>query len=297
MHRIQWFDQQIRAGNYPNSSRLARQFEISKRQAQRDIEYLEISLRAPLIYVARNRGYCYEDKTYSLPLLYMTEEENKMLKYLAYRYRQYNYDNAAAVNRVAHLLDRFTEEKEAESFGRLPVFAADPRIIQSIELLSYAIRECLAVHFTYRDQNKEEQYTVCPLKIVSNYNADYVFVLTDQGNRKNSFRLDGIQHITVTAERFDLPASIGTHEWGAPLPARKPFTAKVRLMSPLYGGAWKGYRVVSSEELVYEIEFFDTDSFLQHLLVTEWEQLLSPKWLKEKLSGRCRQMLDRLQYR
>ncbi|WP_374017128.1 hypothetical protein ABU162_23500 [Paenibacillus thiaminolyticus] len=75
MHRIQWFDQQIRAGLYPNSSKLAEQFEISKRQAQRCIEYLEVSLRAPLLYVAKHRGYVYEDKAYMLPLLYITEEE------------------------------------------------------------------------------------------------------------------------------------------------------------------------------------------------------------------------------
>lgn len=38
LHRIRWFDGQIREGNYPNSTALAGQFEISKRQAQRDIE-------------------------------------------------------------------------------------------------------------------------------------------------------------------------------------------------------------------------------------------------------------------
>ncbi|MFD2877556.1 hypothetical protein ACFTAO_18590 [Paenibacillus rhizoplanae] len=35
IHRIQWFDQQIRQLAYPNSSKLAEQFEISRRQAQR----------------------------------------------------------------------------------------------------------------------------------------------------------------------------------------------------------------------------------------------------------------------
>lgn len=47
MHRIHWFDEQIRSGRFPNSSWLAREFEISRRQAQRDIEYMAISLRAP----------------------------------------------------------------------------------------------------------------------------------------------------------------------------------------------------------------------------------------------------------
>ncbi len=78
-HRIQWFDDQVRQGKYPNSTQLAQQFEISKRQAQRDIEYLTFSLPAPLHYVAKHRGYCYEDKMYALPHLYMTDEEKKIL--------------------------------------------------------------------------------------------------------------------------------------------------------------------------------------------------------------------------
>ena len=55
MHRIHWFDEQIRSGRFPNSSWLARDFEISRRQAQRDIEYMASSLRAPLM-IWRNIG-------------------------------------------------------------------------------------------------------------------------------------------------------------------------------------------------------------------------------------------------
>ncbi|CAM4425731.1 hypothetical protein L1N85_26590 [Paenibacillus alkaliterrae] len=80
MHRIGWFDQQVRAGNYPNSSLLAKEFEISKRQAARDIEYMEMSLRAPLKYVAKHRVYCYEDEAFVLPHMYMSDEEKKVLK-------------------------------------------------------------------------------------------------------------------------------------------------------------------------------------------------------------------------
>ncbi|SFI75744.1 hypothetical protein SAMN02799624_02043 [Paenibacillus sp. UNC496MF] len=88
LHRIRWFDGQIREGRYPNSAALAERFEISRRQAQRDIEYLAYSLSAPLLYVAKYRGYCYEDKTYAFSLLYMTDEEQKISNYLARRYGQ-----------------------------------------------------------------------------------------------------------------------------------------------------------------------------------------------------------------
>ena len=48
LHRIQWIDAQIRAERFPNCSTIARKFEITRRQASRDIEYLRYSLGAPV---------------------------------------------------------------------------------------------------------------------------------------------------------------------------------------------------------------------------------------------------------
>jgi predicted DNA-binding transcriptional regulator YafY len=295
MHRIQWFDQQIRVGLYPNSNDLARQFEISKRQAQRDIEYLEISLRAPLAYIAKNRGYIYEDKTYVLPLLYMTDEEKKVLKYLSYRYRQYSYENASVVQRVANLLDRFTDEQEHEALRLLPVFHANPKLIQSMEQLSYAIRECLIVQMTYKDQEGESRIQIRPLKLVSRYNADYVIAFWDSNDKQKMFRLDNIKQVSVTSQTFE--RSVGDRfEWEqeGPLPATKPFTARIVMQQSLNGNAWSGYPIIPVQDFVYDVQFYDADSFLQHLLVSEWKQLLSPRWLISKMQSRCSEMLARL---
>lgn len=49
LHRIQWVDAQIRAGRYPNARALAAAFEISHRQALRDLAYMRDSLGAPLV--------------------------------------------------------------------------------------------------------------------------------------------------------------------------------------------------------------------------------------------------------
>lgn len=114
IHRIQWFDQQVRQLTYPNSSKLAEQFEISRRQAQRDIEYLAESLRAPLRYIAKQRGYIYEDNSFVLPHLYITDEEQRVLKYLAYRYSHYDYENAQTIRKVGGLLERFMAQPLAD---------------------------------------------------------------------------------------------------------------------------------------------------------------------------------------
>lgn len=80
MHRILWFDEQVRYGKYPNSGHLAERFEISVRQACRDIEYMTDSLRAPLTYNAKRRGYQYADRTYALPALMLTASDIQMIR-------------------------------------------------------------------------------------------------------------------------------------------------------------------------------------------------------------------------
>lgn len=295
MHRIQWFDQQIRAGLYPNSSKLAVQFEISKRQAQRDIEYLEVSLRAPLLYVAKQRGYVYEDKAYMLPLLYITEEEQEVLRFLAHRYRQYNYENAAVVQRIAHVLERFTGPPQEIGEHRLPIFVAHPQRMQHWQLLSHAIRERLIVQIRYREGGEEAELPIRPLQFTSYYNSDYITAYCERTCRKRAFRLDGIQHVQVTAEAFDVDAIDRTDWEDTPIPQRKPYLARIEMGHPLHGDSWHGYPIRSAQDLIYEIEFYDQDSFMQHLLVTEWERLLSPKWLQAKLQNRCGRIAARLE--
>ena len=65
--RIQWLHQRIAEGRYPNAGHLSERFEISHRQAQRDVEYLRVHYGAPLSYDAKHRGFYYQ-KPFSLPL-------------------------------------------------------------------------------------------------------------------------------------------------------------------------------------------------------------------------------------
>ena len=86
IHRIQWFDARVRTGRYPSARSLAERFEISHRQAQRDIEYMRDSLGAPLEYVPSRRGYRYSENAFTLPSLVVTAKESAALTALASQY-------------------------------------------------------------------------------------------------------------------------------------------------------------------------------------------------------------------
>ena len=62
--RIQWFHKMVAEKCYPNASDISDKFNISQRQAQRDIEYMRVTLGAPLTYSASKRGYFYKMSFY-----------------------------------------------------------------------------------------------------------------------------------------------------------------------------------------------------------------------------------------
>lgn len=72
--RIQWFHKKISANCYPNASHLSEKFDISHRQAQRDVEFLKKELCAPLEYSSAKKGYYYSED-FVLPLIVESEND------------------------------------------------------------------------------------------------------------------------------------------------------------------------------------------------------------------------------
>jgi predicted DNA-binding transcriptional regulator YafY len=77
--RYRWFHAMIASGQFPNAAKLAAEFGISSRQAQRDLEFMQERLHAPLRYNPGHRGFDYANGCYELPPVWLTEEELQAL--------------------------------------------------------------------------------------------------------------------------------------------------------------------------------------------------------------------------
>ncbi len=75
--RIQWLHKKIANNYYPNAMRLAERFDISHRQAQRDVDYLKKKLGAPIEYSLERKGYYYSEQ-YSLPLVLSSDNDDSL---------------------------------------------------------------------------------------------------------------------------------------------------------------------------------------------------------------------------
>jgi predicted DNA-binding transcriptional regulator YafY len=73
--RFVWLDRQVRQKRFPNARKLAEHFELSRKTAQRNIDFMRDRLIAPLEYNPSKKGYYYLDETYELPHVPVTQEE------------------------------------------------------------------------------------------------------------------------------------------------------------------------------------------------------------------------------
>jgi Ankyrin repeats (3 copies) len=62
LHRLLALDRLIRDGKYPNALTFAREWEVSQKTIQRDIEFLRDMLGAPIKYDRAQNGYYYTDQ-------------------------------------------------------------------------------------------------------------------------------------------------------------------------------------------------------------------------------------------
>ena len=77
-NRIQWLHKKITEYSYPNAMRLAERFNVSHRQAQRDVDFLRKQLGAPIEYDAEHKGFYYTTD-FSLPVLLTSDNDESYM--------------------------------------------------------------------------------------------------------------------------------------------------------------------------------------------------------------------------
>lgn len=65
--RIQWMHLRIAGGYYPNAALLSKKFNISRRQAERDVSFMKKELGAPMEYSGERQGFFYYEE-FALPV-------------------------------------------------------------------------------------------------------------------------------------------------------------------------------------------------------------------------------------
>ncbi len=288
LHRIQWIDSQIRSDRFPNCSKIAEKFCISKRQASRDIEYIRDSLNAPLEYSPAEYGYYYSDDTFVLPGIMVTETEKQALTYLAGQFREADNNVAAG---LADLFSKLTGEAvgKPEKIPRLPYIQLDEQEIKQYRVLKKAIQEGMKVTVEYVNfANVRTERFFCPYKIFRKDLHNYVVGFCEMRKDLRIFRLDRFRKIIITDEAFVKPVYFNGSLYGEDYQFnyREPFEAVVSFDTPVSKSIF-GINSFQMDEKTYRIRFQASGQFISELLALEINfRIVNPKWLRERLLSR-----------
>ena len=295
MHRIVWLDAQIRGDRFPDSRRLAEKYEISVRQAQRDIEYLKYTMGAPLEYSAAKRGYYYGDKTFLLPAAVISDQDKQLLAYVANRYRM---TGGTEAKRLADLFARLgsgTGEYEDNGTSiHLPVLQLKPEEAESYNFLSTALDRRCKVEMIYTDEcARTTERIFHPYKLFNRDRNAYAAGYCELRSEIRTFRVSRMRRLVLLEDTYVIPEYFNEniYEQGKGFLYRSPYSALIVLDRTPEQGAFR-LRFEQVEEKLFRFFFDSSDEILDALLLYKDRfSILSPNWLKEKLCLRLEKIL------
>jgi predicted DNA-binding transcriptional regulator YafY len=210
--RFLWLDQKAKAGKYPNATKLANQFEMSVKTAQRDIEFMRDRLSCPLMYDQSEKGYYYEDDTFSLPSFYISSEElsallitRNMLRGISASY--IGDELSLLTDKITTILKRHMVEEEiindAVSVQQVAYVPPPEEVFKAV------LEACLRrkrLEFTYyspvRAQKTARQ--VDPYHLFNYMGTWHLVGYCHLRKGLRDFNLARIEHVVVLSETFSL---------------------------------------------------------------------------------------------
>ena len=286
-HRISWIDAQIRAGSYPNATTIAEHFEISRRQAARDVEYLRYSMGAPIAYSSTHNGYHYTDDTYVLPALVVTDAERSTLGYLAERYASLEDETAARVAGVLRRLGMHAVDDGATA----PFVAIDAAELDAVGVVRRAVAQRVKVMVRYRGADGVVVgRTIWPYAVVTRFGTLSCVGYCEEIGYTHVFPLFRFERVERTTTTFDVPAHVHAGDWTRDVVPPTPFVAVVRLHDA--ADAERLERAVALDDGTFRVEFYDAGSIIAALLSCPSPvEVLSPRWLRSRLAQRLHSLL------
>jgi len=293
LHRINWIDKQIRSGKHPNCNTIAQEFEISQRQAARDIEYLKYSLGAPLEYSSKLNGYIYSKNNFILPNVFLTEEEKILLSTLAKQYKDIGNTKA---DEIATLFQKLTSEEEIEKNEESPKLkTAEIKIVQYYSTIEECVQKKIKIDLNYLAQyNVTTQRIVHPYQIIEYNSKYYAHCYCEKREQFRFFNLKNIISLKILDEGFQRKENYSPKVAKETFNNRKkPFIALIKLKEHISFDDAYIFDVFKQSEDEYKLSFYESSKLISFLISKgKAFTILKPDWLKEKLFSKLSLILN-----
>ena len=262
--RLLKIDEQLRAKRFPTARSLAKEFDVSKRTVERDIEFLRDRYEAPIEYDHSKCGYAYTQETFFLKSLFLTDEE--LFSAAVFEKALQQYRNTPIEGRLKAVFAKLTELLPDDAVSVNTMWLGDsltfipepsPEISPEIfDAVFSGVKARRAIRFLYRSLTQTEAAvrTCEPYHIVCQRGAWYVIGRCADKNEERIFSFSRMSEIEVLKDwAFELPAGFTVEQYidknvGVWLNRREPFT--VRLLFSASVNAFAEEHIWNEEQTV-----------------------------------------------
>lgn len=216
--RFMELDRLIRQKQYPNCITFSTKWGVSQKTTQRDVEFLRDQCGAPIAYDRDRKGFYYEDATWMLPSVFLSEGELLAVLLASRAMEQYRGTPVAkeverVFNKLAGLLpDKVTLRPELlytrftfKGVSAKPVDAEIWAVVVHGLLTQNTIRVKYRT-FEAADSSKGKESRVNPYHIANLQGEWYLIGVHSGYTDVRQFSIARIEKATLTTEHFDIPA-------------------------------------------------------------------------------------------
>lgn len=211
--RFVWFDNQVRARRYPNATSLAEAFEVSAKTAQRDIDFMRDRLFCPLDYDSSQKGYYYNDETFSLPMVYLSSEELSAL--LIARKMLQDISGGSIGQEISSIVDKITNilkkhsvlvDRIDDAFSfQLIEYSPAPDAVFKAVLEGCLKKKCLSFTYYSPATEKESERTFEPYHLLNYMGTWHTIGYCHLRKGIRDFALSRISDAKVLTDSFKTP--------------------------------------------------------------------------------------------
>ncbi len=215
--RFVWFHGQVKRLRCPNAKSLVKEFEISERTAQRDIDFMRDTLHAPLAFDRLRNGYRYTDDAFEIPLHWL-DEDNLLALALAARLASTIPDTAVKED-LCSLIGRMLRLSRHEGYACLD--RLDNKVsVKNIEyarvdeqffrLVVRALFDECALHVTYHSPYSGviSERTVQPLHLMHYMGSWHLFAWCAARKAIRNFSLARMQAVALADTAIQAPTDL-----------------------------------------------------------------------------------------
>ncbi len=201
--RYLWFHSRLKTEKYPKLSDLSEKFEISQRQASREIEFMRLFFDAPIEYSADEGGYFYSDKKFELPGVWASEEEiitliiaKRLASTIPHKKRKKRFDSFIKKFLNETGIDIAALEKKI-SIKNIRYYKVTPSVFESV---IRSLNSGMKLNINYKSPYKEDpgKRRVSPLHLLLYMGNWHMFAFCDEKNEIRDFVLSRITEAMVT---------------------------------------------------------------------------------------------------